>query len=46
MRKRYQTKRHSCRLCKPHRVGREKRHTGRELQLLRLSEVEIRERTG
>jgi hypothetical protein len=40
MRKRYKKKQHSCRLCKPHKMGMEKRWNNKELALLQAFEEE------
>lgn len=41
MRKRMKMKRHSCRLCKPHKMGGECRWNMKELDRLKRSESEI-----
>jgi hypothetical protein len=42
MRKRLKRKRHSCRLCKSHKMGMDNRWKAKDLALLKLAEKEVR----
>ena len=46
MRKRSKTKRHSCPLCKPHKMGGDNRWSAKDSNALEIAEREIRESTG
>jgi len=43
MRKRFKKKKRSCALCKPHKVGWDKRYKTKDLDKLERAEKEIRE---